>query len=82
MPNVKCLSSNMYKATLTSNQDNYQHKIYYGITKTKFKVRCANHIKSLRHENHQSNTEFSNELWSIKTTVTPQISYGKYFENA
>ena len=82
MPNVKCLSSNMYKATLTSNQDNYQHKIYYGITKTKFKGRCANHIKSLSDENHQSNTEFSNELWSIKTTVTPQISYGKYFENA
>ena len=27
----------MYKATLTSNQDNYKHKIYYGITESKFK---------------------------------------------
>ena len=31
----KCLTNNiMYKATLTSNEDNYQHKIYYGITET------------------------------------------------
>ena len=34
----KCLTNNiMYKATITSNQDNYHHKIYYGITETKFK---------------------------------------------
>ena len=45
----KCLTNNiMYKATITSNQDNYQHKIYYGITETKFKQRFANHIKSFR----------------------------------
>ena len=63
----KCLTNNiMYKATLTSNQDNYQHKIYYGTTKTKFKQRYANHIKPFRHEKHQGNTELSNELWSIK----------------
>ena len=63
----KCLTNNiMYKATLTSNQDNYQPKIYYGITETRFKQRYANHIKSFRHEKHQSDTELSNELWSIK----------------
>ena len=56
----------MYKATLISNQDNYQHKIYYGITETKFKQRYANHVKSFRHEKHQSDTEPSNQLWSIK----------------
>ena len=27
----------MYKVTITSNQDNYHTKIYYGITETKFK---------------------------------------------
>ena len=71
----KCLSNNiMYKATLTSNQDNYQHKIYYGITETKFKQRYPNHIKSFRHEKHQSDTELSNELWSIKNnSYTPDI---------
>ena len=57
---------NMYKATLTSNQDTYQRKIYYGITKTKFKWPYTNRIKSLRHETYQSNTELSNKLWSIK----------------
>ena len=63
----KCLTNNiMYKATITSNQDNYHHKIYYGITGTKFKQRYANHIKFFRHEKHQSDTELWNELCSIK----------------
>ena len=71
----KCLTNNiMYKATITSNQDNYHHKIYYSITETKFKQQYANHIKSFRHEKHQSNTELSNELWSIKNSkCTPNI---------
>ena len=64
----------MYKATLTFSQDTDQYKIYYGITKTKFKQRCANHIKSFRHDKHQSDTELSNELWSIKNkNCTPSI---------
>ena len=34
----KCLTNHiLYKSTLTPNQDNYQHQIYYGITETKFK---------------------------------------------
>ena len=71
----KCLTNNMYKATITSNQDNYHHKIYYGITKTKFKQRYANHIKSFIHEKHQSDTELSDELWSIKSNnYTPNIA--------
>ena len=70
----KCLNNNMYKATLKSNQGKYQHKIYYGITETKFKQRYANDIKSFRHEKHQSDTELSNELWSIKNNnYTPNI---------
>ena len=56
----------MYKATITYSQDNYQHKIYYGISETKFKQRYANHITSLRYENHQSDTELLNKLWCIK----------------
>ena len=63
----KCLTNNiMYNATLTSNQDNYQHKIYYSIIETKFKQRYAKNIKYFRHEKPQGNTELSNELWSIK----------------
>ena len=63
----KCVTNNiMYEVTITSNQNNYPHKIYYGITETKFKQRYANHIKSFRHEKHQSDAELSNGLWSIK----------------
>ena len=58
------------------NQDTYQHKIYYGITETKFKQRYSNHIKSFRHWKHQSNTEISSELWSIENnTYTPNIAW-------
>ena len=71
-----CFTNNIiYKATLTSNLNTYQHKIHYGITEAKFKQRHANHVKSFRYEKHQSNTELSNELWSIKTNnYTPIIA--------
>ena len=69
----KYLTNNMYKATSTSDQDNYQHKICYDITKTKFKQRYAKHTKSFRHEKHRSNTEIAKELWSIKNNYTPNI---------
>ena len=67
---------NQQQAAITLNQDNYHHKIYSGITETKFKQRYANHIKSFRHEKHQSDTELSNELWSIKNNnYTPNIAW-------
>ena len=71
----KCLTNNiMYEATLTLNQDTYQHKIYHGVTEITFKKRYANHVKSFRHETYQSDTEFSNELWSTKSNkYTPYV---------
>ena len=57
----------MYKATIASNQDNYHHKIYYGITETKFKQRYANHIKSFRHEKHEKYFENIRHI-----TLTPK----------
>ena len=74
---AKVLNHNiMYKATITSNQDNYHRKIYYGINETKFKQRYANHIISFRLEKHQSDTELSNELWSIKNNnYTPNNAW-------
>ena len=64
------------------NQDTYQNKIYYGITETKFKQRYSNHIKSFRHWKHQSNTEISSELWSIKNNTYTPKSHGKYLGNS
>ena len=64
----------MFKATITPNQNKYHHKICHGITETKFKQRYANHIKSFRREKLESDTELSNELWSIKNNnYTPNI---------
>ena len=63
----------MYKATLTLNRDTPKHKIYYGITKTKFKQIRKPH-KILQALKHQS--ELSNELWSIKSSnYTPNIAW-------
>ena len=70
-----CLTNSIIQeATLTSNQDTYKHKIFYGITETKFKQRYTNHIKSFRHERYQSEIGFSNKLWSIKrNNYTPRV---------
>ena len=38
-------------------------------------------LKSFRHEKHQSDTNFQRNYGALKATTTPQISYGKYFEN-
>ena len=78
----KWLTSNiMYKATLTSNQDNYQHKICYGITETKFKQQYANHIKSFSMRSIKATLNFQMNYGVLKTVTTVQMSYEKYFES-
>ena len=59
----KCLTNNiMYKATITSNQDNYHHKIYYGITETKIQIAICKQHKILN---------FQMNYGVLKTTTTP-----------
>ena len=78
----KGLANNiMYKTTLKSNQDTYQHKIYYGITKPKFKQRYANYIKSFRQRNINVTLNSQMNYGVLKATTTLQISSGKYLEN-
>ena len=61
------LSENtLYQADISS--ENFQTKIYYSISETKFKTRYSNHKKSFNHEKHKSNTELSTELWKIKAS--------------
>ena len=61
---VKCLSKNTpYQADISS--ENFQKKIYYGVSETKFKTRYSNHKKSFNHEKHENDTQLSNELWKI-----------------
>ena len=56
----------LYQADISS--ENFQTKIYYGISKTKFKTRFSNHKKSFNHEKHKNGTQLSNELWNIKAS--------------
>ena len=63
----KSLSENtLYQADISS--ENFQRKIYYGISETKFKPRYSNHKKSFNHEKHKNDTQLSNELLKIKAS--------------
>ena len=62
-----CLSNNiLYQANVTPVGKNSETKVEYGICKTTFKLRYANHKKSFNHRNRKSDTELSNEFWKIK----------------
>ena len=63
----KCLSENtLYQAGISS--ENFQTKIYYGISEKKFKIRFWNHKKSFNHEKHKNDTQLSYQLWNIKAS--------------
>ena len=58
----KCLSENtLYQADISS--ENFQTKIYYGISETKFKTRFSNHKKSFNHEKHKNDTTIE---WTLE----------------
>ena len=62
-----CLSKNtLYQADISS--ENFQTKIYYGISEAKFKTRYSNHKKSFNHEKQKNDTQLSDDLWKIKAS--------------
>ena len=68
----KCLSKNaLYQADISS--ENFQTKIYHGISETKFKTRYSNHKKSSNHEKHKNDAQLSNELWKIKASKEESV---------
>ena len=56
----------LHQADISS--ENFQTKIYYGISETEFKAKYSNHKKSFNHEKHKNYRQLSNELWKIKTS--------------
>ena len=65
--NNNCLSSSIiYQATITSNTQNYNEKVYIGLCETTFKKRYANHKKSFTTEKYKNSTALSTEFWNIK----------------
>ena len=73
----KCFTPNIiYKAQMTSNQPNYNQKIYIGTTETDFKHRFNNHTKSFNLEHHENDTELSKEYWATKRShFTPIVTW-------
>ena len=65
----KCLTTNIvYKAKVTSSNQNYQEKVYFGSCETTFKKRFSNHKKSFNLKEYKNETELSNEIWRIKNS--------------
>ena len=74
----KCLTTNIvYKAKVTSNNGNYQEKVYFGSCESTFKKRFSNHKKSFNLNEYKNETELSNEIWRIKNAVITQKLNGK-----
>ena len=73
----KCLTPNIiYEAQITSNQLNYQQKIYIGTAETDFEHRFSNHTKSCNFEHYENDTELSKECWTIKRNhFTPKVAW-------
>ena len=65
----------VYESTLTSNQQNYKDKNYFGIAEESFKGRLCNHNLFFRNEFYKNDTELSKEVWKIKMkNYTPKIT--------
>ena len=69
----ECLTTNIvYKAKITSTNQNNQEKVYFGSCETTFKKRFSNHKKSFNLKEYKNETEKSNEIWRIKNSVHHQ----------
>ena len=75
--NEKCLINNvLYRASITTREENTKRKIYYGVSKTAFKLKYGNHKKTFNNIKYQTNTELSNEYWNIiSANKTSNISW-------
>ena len=75
--NEKCLTNKaLYKASITTNEENSKTKIYYSVSETAFKLRYANHKKTFNNIKYQTDTELLNKYWNIiSANKTPKISW-------
>ena len=62
----RCISNNILYQANTPLDENSETKVYYGICKTTFELRHANHKKLFNHKNPKLDTGQSNEFWRIK----------------
>ena len=66
----------IYKTKVTSSNQNYQEKVYFGSCETTFKKRFSNHKKSFNLNEYKNETELSNEIWRIKNSADhPKVKW-------
>ena len=73
----ECLTKNIvYKATISTVENPKEEKIYFGITKSEFKIRLANHKTSFKYEHRKNDTALSKHLWYLKfRKKTPVVKW-------
>ena len=73
----KCLTTNIvYKVKVTSSNQNYQEKFYFGSCETTFKKQFSNHKKSFNLKEYKNETELSNEIRQIKNSADhPKVKW-------
>ena len=75
----KCLTTNIiYKAKVTSSNQNYQEKVYFGSCETTFKKRFSNHKKPFNLNEYKNKTELSNEIGRIKCRHQLKYALARY----
>ena len=63
----KCLTTNIvYKAKVTSSNQNYQEKVFFGSCEATFKKPFSNHKNSFSLNEYENEIELSNEIRWIK----------------
>ena len=65
----KCFTTNIvYKAKVTSINQNYQENVYFSSCETTFKKWFATHKKSFNLNEYKNETKLLNEIWRIKNS--------------
>ena len=75
--NGNCLSQDvMYEATVSSNLQQYQTRVYKGITKRIWKERYKEHKQAFRNPSKRTDSKLSEEIWRIKEAGgTPEVKW-------
>ena len=59
-------NNNIYKAVSISTNPYYKEKVYFGKSKTTFKLRYSSHQRSFKFLKYKTDTELSSEVWQMK----------------
>ena len=75
--NGNCLASSLvYEATISTDNVNYQPKIYIGLCEPTFKKRYYGHKSSFTHEKNRTSSTLSQEVWRVRdNNETPSLSW-------